>query len=109
MTHHTQYAMVITTYPNEEDAQKAAQAMVQNHLAACVQLIEINSFYEWDHRINNDREQLLLIKTKMSRYNEIEQFIMQHHPYEVPEIIATPIQTGSHDYLKWIDKICKDD
>ncbi len=101
------YCLVLTTCPNNQEAEKLAHSLVESHLAACVQITGITSYYEWKNKVNKDEERLLLIKTLTERYDEIEQFITQHHSYDVPEIIAMPIQNGSDAYLHWIDEIVK--
>jgi len=99
------YCLVMTTCPNHQEAEKLAQSLVENHLAACVQMTGITSYYEWQNKINKDEERLLLIKTLAERYDAIERFITRHHSYDVPEIIAMPIQNGSDAYLAWIDEM----
>jgi periplasmic divalent cation tolerance protein len=71
--------------------------------AACVNILPgITSVYAWEGEIETAEEQLMLIKTAAGCYGPLETFIKNHHPYEVPEIIAIPIEQGSSDYLEWI-------
>ncbi len=99
-------SLVLTTCPNNQEAEELARSLVEKHLAACVQITGITSYYEWKNKVNKDEERLLLIKTQTERYDEIEQFITRHHSYDVPEIISMPIHNGSDAYLHWIDEIC---
>jgi len=106
MTSDGKYCLVMATCPNNQEAEKLARSLVESHLAACVQITGITSYYEWKNKVNKDEERLLLIKTLTKRYGEIEKFIARHHSYDVPEIIAMPIHNGSDAYLHWIDEIC---
>ncbi|PHN04734.1 divalent-cation tolerance protein CutA [Flavilitoribacter nigricans] len=91
------------TTPDKEIAQAIAHDLVANRLAACVQLIgPITSTYWWEGKIESGEECLLLIKTTQDRYPEVEQTILELHPYEVPEIIATEIRFGLAPYREWI-------
>lgn len=101
--HESGYCMVITTVPDREEAEKLAQGILENRLAACVQLSEINSFFFWEGEIQQDDEVSLFIKTTIKRYAELESYIREYHPYDVPEIIQLPITGGSPEYLSWLD------
>lgn len=106
MTSKSDYRIVLTTCPNSQEADQLASALVESHLAACVQITGITSYYEWKNKVNKDEERLLLIKTQAQRCDAIEAFITQHQSYDVPEIITIPIRSGSEAYLSWIDEIC---
>lgn len=96
--------VVLCTVPGEEIAKKIAHALVQERLAACVNIVPgLTSVYSWEGRMVEDSELLLLIKTRQERYGALEQRIKQLHPYQVPEVIALPIQQGSKEYLDWIN------
>jgi periplasmic divalent cation tolerance protein len=98
------YIVITTTFPNEKSAQATANLLIEKKLAACVQQTgPITSTYSWKNKINQDEEYQLQIKTNKAYYKKIENLIKETHPYEVPEIIATPIIDGSKDYLSWID------
>ncbi len=98
--------MVLSTTGSKAEAKKLAEKLLSEKLAACVQITNITSIYEWKNKINCDDEQLLLIKTKDSLYKKVEQFISENHSYEVPEIIKIPVKNGLTSYLNWIDEIC---
>lgn len=88
---------------NKEIAYDVAQKLVENNLAACVQIVgPIRSVYFWNDKIEEGEEYLCLAKTTNERYQELEILVKSLHPYDVPEIIATTITKGSADYLNWI-------
>ena len=95
--------MVISSYPDVAGAEALASAVVEKSLAACVNIVpSIRSIYVWKgERVTGD-ECLLLIKTLEACYSELEKAIRSLHPYELPEIIAVPIETGLPEYLAWI-------
>ena len=101
----SEYLLVISTVPSEKEGSTIAKAIVEDRLAACVNVTpRIQSFYWWEERISDDREFILFIKTKASLFPELETKIKALHSYQVPEIIAIPIQTGSKEYLDWIEQ-----
>ena len=98
------YIQVMTTTETKEQAQKIAQHLVTEKLAACVQILgPINSIYRWKGKVENAQEWLCLIKTQDDLYNKVEAAIKSQHPYETPEIIAVPIIKGSKEYLSWLE------
>ena len=103
----TKYSVVITTTSNKEEAEKIAQVLLKEKLAACIQVSNIKSYYTWKDSINADEEFQLSIKCKSEDYNEIENCIKVNHSYEVPEIIQIAIEQGHPDYLNWIDQVTK--
>lgn len=100
------YCLVLTTYADEENGKKIIDALLSQRLAACVQVMPIQSYYHWQGEIAHDKEQLLLIKTKIALYPEVEETIIAHHAYELPELIQVPIASGFAGYLNWIEKEC---
>jgi periplasmic divalent cation tolerance protein len=98
------YLQVITAIDAEEGAQRLAQSTVEARLAACVQVIgPIRSTYWWQGAIESTQEWLCLMKTPEGQFDALAAHIKANHPYEVPEITATPITYGSRDYLGWIE------
>jgi len=95
--------LVVTSMPNAEEAKGLARALVENNLAACVQITEgIHSIYRWEGKICEEQEVLLSAKTTGSKWLEISAFIKGAHPYDVPEILAfTPTQYDEQ-YGKWV-------
>ena len=101
--------LVYCTCPDREVAQTLASELVSGRLAACVNILpEIESVYRWQGKIEQDREILLLIKTDSAHFEALKDTISGLHPYEVPEIIAVPIQAGHQPYLEWIDQCLAD-
>jgi periplasmic divalent cation tolerance protein len=100
----TQYQITLCTCPDKDTAEKIAHLLVNDKLAACVNILPgITSVYRWHEQVESTQEHLLLIKANKSRYQAIETTIKKHHPYELPEIIAVPIENGLPEYLHWID------
>lgn len=95
--------LVMTNMPSASSAQQLARQLVAERLAACVNCLPgVQSIYRWQGTVEEAQETSLLIKTTQARYAELEAFIKQAHPYDVPEIIAIPLSTGLPDYLAWI-------
>ena len=97
------YSLVITTAADKESAKKIAGVLVERRLAACVQMLPVESVYSWQGRICEDSETALHIKSRAELFYEIKAAIVENHEYEVPEIIQIPITDGLPEYLKWID------
>ncbi|MGB5685348.1 MAG: divalent-cation tolerance protein CutA [Candidatus Electrothrix sp.] len=100
------YCLIITSYADEDNGKKIIDALLSERLAACVQVMPIQSYYHWQGKIANDDEKLLLIKTKSSLYTKVEKAILAHHAYELPEVIQLPISAGFSGYLNWLKKEC---
>jgi periplasmic divalent cation tolerance protein len=101
----TDYIQVLTTTEHREDAERIARLLVEQRLAACVQVTgPITSTYRWQGQIETAGEWQCWAKTRRGLFAEIEQAIRQSHPYEVPEILAIPILDGSADYLAWVER-----
>lgn len=97
--------LVISTVPDQETAKAVAKALVEERLAACVNIVpNLGSVYRWQGEVVEDNEVMLLIKTRRERYAELETRIRSLHPYNLPEVIALPIQQGSIPYLNWISE-----
>lgn len=99
-----QHLVVFCTCPDRAAAERIAQAVVTERLVACVNILPgITSVYRWQEELHSDSELLLLIKTRRDVYAALENRIRDLHPYDVPEIIALPIQHGAAEYLAWLD------
>lgn len=100
----SEYIQVLTSSDSREGAEKLAQTLVEQRLAACVQVIgPIKSIYRWQGEIQKAQEWLCLIKSRTQLYQDIEAAIHAAHSYEVPEILAMPITAGSKRYLAWLE------
>jgi periplasmic divalent cation tolerance protein len=98
------YQIIFCTCPDKESAEKIGHLLVADKLAACVNILPgITSIYTWKEQVESTQEHLLLIKFNKDNYQAIETRIRSHHPYELPEIIAVPIERGLPEYLHWID------
>ncbi len=98
-----QTLIVLTNLPDAASAQALAKLLVEQRLAACVNILApCHSVYRWQDKIENAIELPLLIKTTAERYAALETAIRAHHPYELPEIIAVPVERGLPDYLAWV-------
>ncbi|XP_038886215.1 protein CutA, chloroplastic [Benincasa hispida] len=101
--------VVYVTVPNREAGKKLAESIVKEKLAACVNIVPgIESVYQWKGEIQTDPEELLIIKTRQSLLGALTDHVKANHPYEVPEVIALPINGGSLEYLEWIKSSTKD-
>lgn len=104
----TDFLIVQTSIDSREGAQKIAQTVVSQHLAACCWVSgPITSTYWWKENLEQAEEWVCQIKTRQELYPEVEQSIKAVHTYEEPEIIATPISAGSRGYLAWIEQETK--
>jgi len=97
--------MMLTAMPTREDAQNLARLLIEEKLAACVQLLPIESFYVWQGRTQNEAEVLLLIKTRSALFEKATARIKAVHSYTVPEIVALPFSSGFAGYLDWIGEV----
>ncbi|MBC7348906.1 MAG: divalent-cation tolerance protein CutA [Candidatus Aminicenantes bacterium] len=100
--------LVLTTFPGSEQAWEAASLLLEKKLAACCTLLEGTSIYIWQGKKCQDREVVLLIKTRAELYPQLEKKIKEIHPYEVPEIIALPVLLASPAYSNWIKDVTSD-
>lgn len=100
--------VVFVTAPNEDEAARIAKAVVEERLAACVNIIKgIRSIYSWQGKIEDEAEVLMVIKTKESLFEALSDKVRGLHSYEVPEVIAMSITKGSEDYLKWLGEVVR--
>ncbi len=100
----TEAIVISTTTATRDIAEAIANALLEARLAACVQMLSTDSRYVWQGETVAELEVLLLIKTRADLYAAVEAEILRIHPYETPEIIATPITFGHGPYLAWIDE-----
>jgi len=99
------HLLIICSCPDQKVAEQIAHSLVDQQLAACVNITSpVTSIYRWEGETESSQENLLLIKTQANCYTPIEQAIQALHPYELPEIIAVPLERAEHQYLNWIDK-----
>ena len=95
--------LVLTNVPDRAAAERLADALVEKHVAACVNILApCRSVFRWQGAVQHDEEHPVLIKTTREAYAALEAEIRAHHPYELPEIIALPIERGLPAYLDWV-------
>jgi periplasmic divalent cation tolerance protein len=95
--------IVLSTTPNSEEAERLARLIVEEKLAACVQILpKMMSVYFWEGKVHAESEHLLLVKTLDEKFDALSALIRQHHSYEVPEIVAIEAEKVSEDYLNWV-------
>jgi len=88
-----------------DEANKLARKLVEQRLAACVNLVpKIESYFWWDDAVQHDEEALLIVKTTESRFRDLMAFVQEHHPYDLPEVIGFPLSEGLPEYIAWIRK-----
>jgi periplasmic divalent cation tolerance protein len=98
------FIQITTTVEHKKDAETIARELLDKRLAACVQIVgPVTSHYWWKGTLDLATEYLCLIKSRKDLYPRAEAAISNMHPYDVPEIIATPIVAGGRDYLQWLD------
>lgn len=96
--------LILCTCPDMTTAETIAGMLIADKSAACVNILPgLTSIYLWQNRIEKTQECLLLIKTSQHLYHKVETSILANHPYELPEVIAVPIEHGLPGYLQWID------
>ena len=96
--------LVLTTIGAETDGAALARTLVEERLAACVNVLPVmTSFYRWKGKLEKDDERLLVIKTRADRFAALRQALIAMHSYEVPEVLALPVADGHAPYLQWLD------
>lgn len=95
--------LVLTNLPDRAAAERLALVLIEKHVAACVNILApCRSVYRWKGAVQHDEEHPMLIKTTAERYPALESAIRAAHPYELPEIIAVPVERGLAAYLDWV-------
>lgn len=103
MTESDSVMVVLSTLPNDERGATLARALVDEGLAACVNLVPgVRSIYRWDGAVADDREQLAVIKTRRDRAEALVARLVALHPYQVPEAVVVPVAGGHAPYLAWV-------
>jgi periplasmic divalent cation tolerance protein len=106
----TDYRIVLTTAGSAEEAERIATTLVEEQLAACVNIVSpITSVYRWKGSVQKEQEWLLLIKTTSPALESVSKKIRELHSYDLPECIQIPIEAGNAEYLDWIKENVKDD
>ena len=104
----TNQRIVLSTAGSEDEARKIAHHLVEQRLAACVNIIpRIESVYRWEGKVESNREYLLLIKTSSTMFPEVRDAILELHSYELPECVEIAVEDGSSEYLQWVEESLK--
>lgn len=94
---------VLTTFPDQDSAQKFAHAIIHSNLAACVNLIKgVESVYKWEGEIHTDSETMLIIKSNHNQFESVKALLLEIHPYDLPECVMLEISDGHQPYLDWL-------
>ena len=102
--------VVLVTAPSAEVAAGLARTLVQERLAACGNVLpEVRSIYRWDGQLREDAEALLVLKTTRDRLEALRDRVLALHPYQVPEVLALPVEAGSAAYLSWLASETRED
>ena len=98
-----EFIVIYCNVPNKNEGKEIAKALVENKFAACVSIIDkIESVFSWDGDLMDEKEAMLVIKTKREHFDNVNRIIQKLHSYNVPEVIALPILDADDTYLKWI-------
>ena len=95
-------SIVLVTYPVESDYLAWCRSIINRRLAACVNIVKVNSIYWWKENIEESDEVLLIFKTTRDKAESLKEVVMREHPYEVPEFIEIEADKVGEAYLKWI-------
>jgi periplasmic divalent cation tolerance protein len=99
----TDALVVLVTTPSAEVAAGLARALVEAGLAACGNVVPgLRSIYRWEGQVQDEAEALLILKTTRPRFEALKDELLRRHPYQVPEVLALPVEAGSEAYLAWI-------
>ncbi|HZX97530.1 MAG TPA: divalent-cation tolerance protein CutA [Myxococcales bacterium] len=101
----TDAMLVLTTLPNGDAAGELAKTVVEERLAACANIFPaLRSIYRWQAQVQDENEVLVLFKTRQEHFERLKARILELHPYEVPEVLAIPVEQGYHAYLEWLSR-----
>ncbi len=96
--------LILSTFANKKEAQRIGKELLNKKLIACYNLVPVESAYWWKGKIEEANEILMIMKTNKN-FSEVEKFILEHHSYDIPEIITVEPKSVNKKYLKWIEEI----
>ena len=108
MTDQLTHVVVLVACDAHDEARTLARTLVEERLAACAQVLPIESFYLWDGKLHDNHEHLILLKTTTAHYHALERRVLELHSYRVPEVIALPVTVGFGGYLEWVEEAVGD-
>ena len=94
--------MVLTTVGDHAAARALIEGLVDDRIVACGTMVDATSIFRWDGSVTDEREVLVLLKTQRARWSDLETAVKHRHPYDVPELVALPIEAGLDTYLSWV-------
>jgi periplasmic divalent cation tolerance protein len=101
-----EHVVIFITAPTEDEAGNIARKIVEEKLAGCVNIVtNIRSVYMWKEKVEDEREVLMVVKTRRELFGRLKDRVLEMHSYDVPEIIALPVQEGSQSYLNWLNDV----
>lgn len=99
-----EFIVIYCTVPNKKEGKEIAKVLIENKFAACVNILDkMESIFSWDGEMCEEKEALMVIKTKKDHFENVKHVIQKLHSYTVPEIISLPIAQADETYLKWIE------
>lgn len=97
--------VVLCTCPDEDTASRLSAGVVEARLAACVNILpQVRSVFRWKGEVQNQAEVLMMVKTTAMRAAGLESWLLENHPYDVPEVLVLPVGGGSRAYLEWLEE-----
>jgi len=99
-----EYCSIYVTAGTAEEAAGIGRTLIEERLAACVNILPVTSIYRWENTIEEDSEVVMFVKTRFSLAEKVTERVKSLHSYEVPCIVVLPIQQGNPDYLQWIEE-----
>lgn len=100
------FIVVFVTTGSQNEAEKIATTLVEEKLIGCANIIpKVTSIYRWEGKVEKDAEALMIIKTRQSLLGKLVKRVKELHSYDVPEVIAMPIDDGNEDYLSWLESV----
>jgi periplasmic divalent cation tolerance protein len=104
MTDTAGFLVALTTLGSVDDARRLVRSLVDDRLVACGTILEgATSVYRWEGNVTEDREVVVIFKTRLDRWTELAEAVNARHPYDVPELLALPVGSGLEAYLRWVE------
>lgn len=94
--------LIICTFPDKESALKVSKFLIENKLAACINIFPCESFFYWENKLNEEKEYIAFIKTREKLFERVKNEIEKLHPYSIPEIISLKILNVNEKYFEWV-------
>ena len=98
------HLVVLTTVGGEEEARKLIRGLVDERIVACGTMVGATSIFRWEGAVSEESETLVLLKTSRERWHDLEAAVKRRHPYDVPELLALPVEAGLDAYLNWVNR-----